>query len=763
MRITSFSFLLFSFFYLTSSVVAQPFFKWNDSIQVKINGSFIVNPWAGGLNFVQASNIDLDLDGIKDLFIFDRTGNKIRTFTNNGILNSIDFKYSPQYESKFPKLHDWAILADYNCDGKEDIFSYSDLGGGFKIYKNISTISEGLQFTLVSALQYSTFNPPNGLLINLYVSSVDIPAITDIDNDGDLDIITFAITGSYLEYHQNKSMELYGTCDSLVYEVKNRCWGFASENNFNNTFTLNDTCSGNITNPGITLLEEDLRSAERHSGSCLLCLDLDGDSDKDLVSGDISFNNLTMLSNGGSPSSCIMTAVDNAFPSNNASTTAVDLSLFPCGYHVDANNDGIKDLIVSPNAPNASENFNSVIYYKNAGTNSSPIFEFQQSNLLQDNMIDLGEGSYPVFFDFDNDGLKDLFIGNYGYYGTTGFKHKIAQFKNTGTLSSPIFELITNDYANMSALGITNMTPSFGDMDADGDSDMIVGGYDGKLHYFQNNALPGATANFVLTQANLKNSNGRIIDIGDFATPQIVDINNDGKNDLIIGGRNGKIGYYNHIGSANTTTPVLDSITHFWGNIKVNMPGYFTGYSYPFLFKQNGITKLLVGGESGYLRFYDSIDGNLNGVFTLIDSTYEGIYQGTRTAPFGADINNDGYMDLIVGNYEGGVSFYKGISSNITALKQLDDLTPCQFDIFPNPVNTSVIIKISGDKTSTFTVDIFTIIGQHILSEKINNNIKVTINTESLQQGVYICRLSEQTKDGNTKKAIQNKRFVIQH
>ena len=224
MRITSFSFLFFSFFYLTSSVVAQPFFKWNDSIQVKINGSFIVNPWAGGLNFVQASNIDLDLDGIKDLFIFDRTGNKIRTFTNNGILNSTDFKYSPQYESKFPKLHDWAILADYNCDGKEDIFSYSDLGGGFKIYKNISTISEGLQFTLVSALQYSTFNPPNGLLINLYVSSVDIPAITDIDNDGDLDIITFAITGSYLEYHQNKSMELYGTCDSLVYEVKNRCW-----------------------------------------------------------------------------------------------------------------------------------------------------------------------------------------------------------------------------------------------------------------------------------------------------------------------------------------------------------------------------------------------------------------------------------------------------------------------------------------------------------------------------------------------------------
>jgi len=760
MKSIRFSLILLSFLFISSFADAQPFFQWNDSIPVKIDGAYIANPWAGGLNFIQASNIDLNSDGIKDLFIFDRTGNKVRTFINKGTANTVDFKYAPQYESKFPKLHDWALLADYNCDGKEDIFSYSDIGGGFKVYKNTSDISNGLQFTLVTMLQYSVFNPPSGSLINLYVSSVDIPAITDIDNDGDLDIVTFAITGTYMEYHQNKSMELYGTCDSLKFEMKNRCWGYASENSFSNDYILNDTCSGNVSNPGIIANNDNERSADRHSGSCLLCLDLDGDNDKDLVTGDISFNNLTKLTNGGSPTAGSMVAIDAAFPSNNSSTTPVDLSIFPCGYYVDVNYDGMKDLIVSPNAPNASEDFNSVVYYKNAGTNSFPNFQFQQSNLLQDNMIEVGEGAYPVFFDYDNDGLKDLFIGDYGYFGTTGFKHKIAQFKNTGTASLPEYDLINRDYESMSTLGITNMVPAFGDMDGDADADMIIGGYDGKLHYFQNNALPGATANFVLSQANLKNSNNRVMDVGDFAVPQIVDMDADGKNDVVIGGRNGKLAYYHHVGSATATIPLLDSITHFFGNVKVNLPGYVTGYSAPFVFKQSGITKLFVGEESGYLRLYDNIDGNLSGIFSLVDSTYGDIFQGTRISPNGADINNDGYMDLIVGNYEGGVSYYKGQSSP-TSVSNADNFIQWNFDLFPNPADNTVNIKIRNDNNSAYKLELYTVMGQLISSQKIINN-SILLNTQGLAQGIYICKVSELSANGN-KGAEQIKRIVIRH
>ena len=179
--------------FIANIASAQPFFQWNDSIKVQIGASNIANPWAGGLNFIQSSNIDLNGDGIKDLFLFDRTGDKIRTFVNNGTVGTVDFKYDPSFESKFPKLHDWALLVDYNNDGLEDIFSSTI--GGIVVYKNTTTVSTGLQFTLVKNLVYSAYWRPSLSETNLYVSSVDVPAISDIDNDGDMDIVTFEIAG----------------------------------------------------------------------------------------------------------------------------------------------------------------------------------------------------------------------------------------------------------------------------------------------------------------------------------------------------------------------------------------------------------------------------------------------------------------------------------------------------------------------------------------------------------------------------------------
>lgn len=747
-----------SLFFAINTSIAQPFLEWHDSIQVKIGAATLANPWAGGLNFIQASNIDMNMDGIKDLFMFDRTGNKVRTFINNGTASTVDFKYDPYYENKFPKLHDWALLVDYNCDGKEDIFGYSDYGGGFKIYKNTSTILTGLQFTLVTNLQYSIYNPPGGSLINLYVSSADIPALSDIDNDGDIDVVTFAITGSYMEYHKNMSMELYGTCDSLKFQMANRCWGYASEHPLNNNYTLYDSCSGNVSSPELKPIDAEERSASRHSGSCQLCIDLDGDIDKEFIVGDISYNNLSMLTNGGTLTDGSFTAKDTAFPSNNASTTAVDLTIFPCAFYTDINYDGVKDLVVSPSAPNVSENFNSVVYYKNNGTNSFPVFQYQQSNLLQDNMIEVGEGAYPVFFDYDNDGLKDMFIGNYGYWGASGYAHQIAQFRNTGTATVPIFELVTRDYAGLSSLGISNMIPAFGDLDGDTDADMMIGAYDGKLHYFRNTAAIGSTANFVLISANFQNSFGRVIDVGDYAAPQIVDMDANGTNDLVIGSRNGKLAYFRHSGT--TPIPVMDSITYFFGGVTVNLPGYFTGYSYPFVFKQGGLTNMLVGNESGFLRRYNNIDGNLGGTFTWVDSAFMDISQGNRTAPNGADINNDGLMDLIVGNYQGGVSFYKGVNALTTS--NIDNFIRFNFDLFPNPANNSFTIRILNEENKIYELEIYNVMGQLISSEKIINNI-IVIPTENFSQGMYICKVSEINEKGQKQSGSLTKRIIVRH
>lgn len=759
MKCKLFTVFLFSVFIFSSPLSAQPFFQFHDSIPVKISGSYISNPWAGGLNFVQVSNIDLNIDGIKDVITFDKSGNKLRTFINNGTVGAVDLKYDPYYETKFPYLHDWALLVDYNLDGKEDIFAFSDSGVGVKIYKNISTVSGGLQFLLIEELLQTKYNPPSPVLSTLYITPVDIPAFCDIDNDGDLDIVTFGNASTYIEYHQNQSMELYGIADSLVFEMANKCWGYAAEDAMSNTFTLNDTCIANVGAPELTESVSDVRTA-LHGGGSELCLDLDGDGDKEIIVGDISYNNLTLLTNGGTPTAGHFTSIDLNFPANNASTTGVFLTTFPAAYYVDMNYDGIKDLIVSPTAPNYSENTNSLVYYKNNGANNFPDFEFIQNDVLQDNMIELGEGAYPAFFDYDNDGLKDLFIGNYGNYAAT-FQPKIAQFKNVGTATNPEFDLITLDYANLSTIltGVLNMIPAFGDLDGDGDADLIVGGFDGKLHYLQNTASIGVTANFVLTAANFKNSNNRVIDVGDCAAPQIIDVDGDGKNDLIVGARNGKLAYYHHIGSGSTPILSMDSVTHFWGGIKVNRPGYFIGYSYPFLFKQAGVSKLMVGAESGYLQIYDSIDGNLGGTFIKTDTTYLNIFQGTRTAPNGADINNDGLMDLIIGNYAGGVTFFKGTSSFVSVNENFINFN---FELFPNPTNNFFSIRILAEENKDYLLEVYTIMGQLISADKIENN-NIFKSTQNLSQGIYICKVSEIDTKGKKQSGGLMKRVIVQH
>ena len=279
---------------ISISTKAQLYFNRTDTVVVQIaNGNILKNPWAGGLNFLQVSDIDLNYDGIMDLFVFDRTGNKVSTFINGGAANTVDYIYDHSYVDRFPKLDSWALLRDYNCDGKMDIFSHTNLG--IMVYKNDGDAINGLHFTLVKQTLYSYYidtNPPSNYL-NLYVTSTDIPAVYDVDNDGDLDILTFDFTGSRMQWNKNFSLENYGNCDSLNYfMLVDECFGDFEENFSNNSVTI-DVCSAA---DHIAPIDEDQSNrALRHAGSCTLCADLNGDTLRDLVIGDISFNDVTLL------------------------------------------------------------------------------------------------------------------------------------------------------------------------------------------------------------------------------------------------------------------------------------------------------------------------------------------------------------------------------------------------------------------------------------------------------------------------------------
>jgi len=735
-----------SFFYFSS--YSQLHFTRNDSfIVLNTNGDTLKNAWAGGFNSVQFSEIDLDLDGTMDLLAFDKADNRIIPFINNGIANQSSYKHAPEYIPYFPKLHDWVLLRDYNCDGKMDIFTYSS--GGMAIYKNTSTTA--LTFVKMVDLLHSDFQPN---LVNLYVSSQDIPAIDDIDGDGDLDILTFSVLGSIVEYHKNLSIETYGNCDSLKYQIRNKCWGFFHENLSSNSVTLDDTCQWNIPNP------EKISGGNKHAGSTLFTLDVDANNSKELVLGDVSFDNLTLLINGdASPNldKSYITAQDSEFPKNNNNTIAAEINIFPAGYYLDVTNDNIKDLIISPNCYIGCKNSNNTWLYKNNGADNNPDFELSNTSFLQDEMIETGEGAKPVFFDYNADGLLDIVIGNYGDFNSnysTSYKSSLWLYENIGTATVPAYQLVDSDYVNISSMNLDligsqptlRITPTFGDIDGDNDLDMIIGDYQGFLHYFINNGGAGNTANFVLNEVQYRG-----IDVGNFASPQLVDLNKDNLLDLVIGKKSGYITYYQNVGT--TTSPSFNFVTDSLGYVKTRT--YMetsVGNSTPFFFlNATGDYQLISGSKNGNLYAYDNIDGNLNGTFNLIDSTYLNIWEGKSSFVNFADLTNDGKIDMVIGNTSGGVAFYKGdIYTSVGNIQnQLKSIR-----IFPNPTQNTITINVGDNNINNATISVVNILGETIISKKITSQqFIIDLNLQS--DGIYFVRFIN-SKGTKTIKVIKN-------
>ena len=695
-----------------------------DNIELKF-------PFTGGMNLPQTSQGDLNNDGKADLFIHDRVGGKILAFIYDDNVSG-KYKYVPELLKYFPKTSNWAAIYDYNKDGAPDLFSYSTSTGvdGISVFRGY-WINDTLHFKQLTfkgspAAEVLPFSLSNGSMTNIYVTNSDVPSLEDMDGDGDLDILSYDSGGGYINYYKNNAVEKGLGLDSLTFSLGDQCWGKIFESGFSAKISLSstpDNCATPV-NGGIEV---------RHIGSTTLALDLDKDGDKDVLVGDISFPGIIALYNGGNKNNAYVTFQDTSFPSFDIPVLYPD---FPAAFKADVFLDNKVDLIFSPNnSSTVSEDRNVMQLYQSTTGNFTDIHKIQNDYLVND-MIDVGSGSHPAFMDIDGDGDQDLVIGSFSYY--TDVVHRSARlflYENTGNAANPVFALADSNYLDFKLYQDTTwgLEPTFGDLDGDGDLDLMVGCENGYLFYCENLGGKDKPAIFGPIQNYYAS-----IDVGQASCPFIYDLDGDGLNDLIIGERNGNINFMPNIGSLGNPQFAFDPNKfpnlNFLGKVNTKEINTNTGYSCPFIFKIDDKLHLMTGSLNGGIHLYNNIENNLNGSFNQVTKTLGGLQDGQQTIPVLVELDGDKYFELITGNYCGGLRMYH--SPYKTETTSSIEITESDIKIYPNPGHDLLNINLSTNDLVLCEVSVIDLLGITRLKKNILLNFD-SLNLESLTPGTY--------------------------
>ncbi|WP_375584012.1 FG-GAP repeat domain-containing protein [Cyclobacterium xiamenense] len=427
-----FNLILFLSFFLVLRTPAQDLFRLTgDTPTVTVSGQEIPMPFAGGINAAQVQAFDLNGDGREELIIWDINAGRIHAYEHreNG------YRYFPGAAYYFPDdVNGFLLLADFNGDGKKDLFTGSPFG--IKAYRN-----EG-----VSADQFPEWVVESDFLrlengSNLTANILDVPLIEDLDGDGDLDILTFNFaTGDYLEFFKNTSIERTGQPSVDGFAAAVARWG---------RFEFCDcgSISFGITCAGQPIADReptpDLLRTLHSGGHTLLYRDFDNDGTRDLLIGQDQCSVLYFLPNEGSDTEPVFEEFTTSLPGFGP---LPEFPIFHSAFVLE------EDLLVSSHSSepiiNTGSDFSRSMYLLQPGLSGT----VETTGYLQEQMVDFGENSRPYFL--GNRLQGSLFVGA-NIRDSKGVQGRVyeLQWENNQ------IQLVSEDYLRLSELEL--LEPSY--------------------------------------------------------------------------------------------------------------------------------------------------------------------------------------------------------------------------------------------------------------------------------------------------------------
>uniref|UniRef100_UPI004047425A T9SS type A sorting domain-containing protein n=1 Tax=Algoriphagus sp. TaxID=1872435 RepID=UPI004047425A len=411
--------------WISTPLLGQKVVELDQGKTIRLKGQVLSNGFSLGINSAQIQTIDLTGDGKEEWVVWDINSRQLQVFEKKGE----QFLIRPELSYFFPtEVSGFLILADFDRDGKKDLFTSTALG--VKAYRNTSS---GSQISWTIAQNFLRLEGAN----NIPANNLDTPLLQDLDGDGDLDLLLFNFAvGDYLEYYRNTSIERKGSPDIDGFAFPIRHWGgFEFCGCGQISFGL--TCDGRtLATPASPLDQARVQHAGGHS---LLYRDFTGDGIPDLLMGREECTTLYFLPNEGTSSNPKFASFSKELPGFGS---LPEFPRFHAGQYLE------ESLIVSLNtnetaAPFGVDFAQSIVRLEKGTGKMLPI--------LQNQVLDLGENTRPFFSGTSFSG--ELLVTANGKKGTKVLGQAY-RMRYTGTQ----LELVEEDYLGLSELNLLDLT-----------------------------------------------------------------------------------------------------------------------------------------------------------------------------------------------------------------------------------------------------------------------------------------------------------------